>query len=89
MIAKVVTNQVQMTCINLKQKIDIMKAKSVAEHQLLSQFVLEIHNPVLPQVKMILITQNNKYLKVFHRVKPPCGSYKTVYKNLGGYSNFN
>ena len=29
----------------MKQKIDIMKAKAVAEHQLLSQFVLEIHNP--------------------------------------------
>ena len=44
MIAKVVYNQLQMTYINLKQKIDLMKAKAVAEHQLLSQFVLEIHN---------------------------------------------
>jgi len=46
----------------MKQKIDIMKAKVVAEHQLLSQFVLEIHSPVLPQVRMIIITKNNKYL---------------------------
>ena len=44
MIAKVVYNQLQMTCINLKQKIDIMKAKAIVEHQLLFQFVLEIHN---------------------------------------------
>ena len=28
----------------MKQKIDIMKAKVVEEHQLMSQFVLEIHN---------------------------------------------
>ena len=62
MIAKVFYNQLLMTCINLKQKIDIMKAKVVAEHQLLSQFVLEIHSLVLPQVRMILITKNNKYL---------------------------
>jgi hypothetical protein len=41
----------------MKQKIDIMKAKVVAEHQLLSQFVLEIHSLVLPQVRMILITK--------------------------------
>ena len=85
MIAKVVYNLLQMTCINLKQKIDILKAKEVAKHQLLSQFVLEIHSLTLPQVRMILITQNNKYLKVFHRVKPPRGSYKTVYINLGKY----
>ena len=32
----------------MKQKIDIMKAKNVAEHQLLSQFVLDIHNPGSP-----------------------------------------
>ena len=57
MIAKVVYNQLQMTCINLKQKIDIMKAKVVAKHQLLSQFVLEIHSLVLPQVRMIIITK--------------------------------
>ena len=76
MIAKVFYNQLQMTCINLKQKIDIMKAKAVAKHQLLSQFVLEIHSLVLPQVRMPLITQNNKYLKIFHRVKHSCGSYQ-------------
>jgi hypothetical protein len=76
MIAKVVYNQLQTTCINLKQKIDILKAKVVARHQLLSQFVLEIHSPVLPQVRMHLITQNNNYLKTFHRVKHPCGSYQ-------------
>ena len=39
----------------MKQKIDIMKAKAVAEHQLLSQFVLEIHSLVLPQVRMPLL----------------------------------
>ena len=60
----------------MKQKIDIMKEKAAAKHQLLSQFVLGIHSLVLPQVRMILITKNNKYLKVFHRVKPPCGSYQ-------------
>ena len=32
----------------MKQKIDIMKAKVVAEHQLLSQSVLDIHNPGSP-----------------------------------------
>jgi hypothetical protein len=62
MIAKVVYNQMLMTCINLKQKIDIVKEKVVAEHQLLSQFVLEIHSLVLPQVRMVIITKNNKYL---------------------------
>jgi hypothetical protein len=46
----------------MKQKIDIMKAKAVEEHQLLSQFVLGIHSLVLPQVRMMLITKNNKYL---------------------------
>jgi hypothetical protein len=35
----------------MKQKIDIMKAKAVAEHQLLSQFVLKIHNPGSPTSK--------------------------------------
>ena len=86
MIAKVVYNQLQMTCINLKQKIDIMKAKAVAEHQLLSQFVLKIHSLVLPQVRMLLITQNNKYLKTFYRVKHPCRSYQTVYRKSGKIS---
>ena len=46
----------------MKQKIDIMKVKVVAEHQFMSQFVLGIHNRVLPQMRMILITKNNKYL---------------------------
>ena len=55
MITKVVYNQLLMTCIKLKQKIDIMKAKAVAEHQLMSQFVLGIHSLVLPQVRMILV----------------------------------
>ena len=32
----------------MKQKIDIMKAKAVAEHQLLSQFVLDVLNPDSP-----------------------------------------
>ena len=32
----------------MKQKIDIMKAKAVEEHQLLSQSVLDIHNPGSP-----------------------------------------
>jgi hypothetical protein len=62
MIAKVVYNQLQMTCINLKQKIDIMKAKAVAEHQLLSQFVLEIHNPGSPTSEDDPYYKNNKYL---------------------------
>jgi hypothetical protein len=57
MIAKVVYNQLQTTCINLKQNIDILKAKVVAKHQPLSQFVLEIHSLVLPQVRMLLITK--------------------------------
>jgi hypothetical protein len=63
----------------MKQKIDIMKAKAVAEHQLLSQFVLKIHILVLPQARMILITKIISIYKFFHRVKPPCGSYQTVY----------
>jgi hypothetical protein len=41
----------------MKQKIDIMKAKAVAEHQFLSQFVLDIHSLVLPQMRMMLITK--------------------------------
>ena len=32
----------------MKQKIDIMKAKAVAEHQLQAHFVLDIHNPGSP-----------------------------------------
>jgi hypothetical protein len=70
----------------MKQKIDIMKAKAVAEHQLLSQFVLEFHSLVLPQVRMILITKIISIYKFFHRVKPPCGSYKTVYIKSGKIS---
>jgi hypothetical protein len=70
----------------MKQKIDIMKAKVVAEHQLLSLFVLEIHSLVLPQVRMILITKNNKYLYVFHWVKPPCRSYPNCLHKSGHIS---
>jgi hypothetical protein len=33
---------------NVKQKIDIMKAKVVAKHQFLSQSLLDIHILVLP-----------------------------------------
>ena len=47
-IAKVVVNQMQIDNINMKQKIDIMKAKAVTEHRFLSQFVLEFHILVLP-----------------------------------------
>ena len=72
-----------MTCINLKQKIDIMEAKAVAKHQLSSQFVLEIHSLVLPQVRMPLITKNNKYLKASHRVKHPYGSYQNCLHKSG------
>jgi hypothetical protein len=43
----------------MKQKIDIMKVKTVVEHQLLSHFVLDIHILVLPQVRILLITKNN------------------------------
>jgi hypothetical protein len=46
----------------MKQKIDIMKAKAVAEHQLLSQFVLDIHNPGSPTRKDDPYYKNNKYL---------------------------
>ena len=46
----------------MKQKIDIMKAKVVAEHQLLSQFVLEIHNPSSPTSEDDPYYKNNKYL---------------------------
>jgi hypothetical protein len=70
----------------MKQKIDIMKAKVVAKHQLLSLFLLEIHSLVLLEVRMILITKNNKYLRAFHRVKPPYGSYQTVYIKSGKIS---
>jgi phenylpyruvate tautomerase PptA (4-oxalocrotonate tautomerase family) len=47
-IAKVVINQMQTDNINMKQKIDIMKAKAIAEHQFLSQSVLDIHYPDSP-----------------------------------------
>jgi hypothetical protein len=70
----------------MKQEIDIMKAKEVVEHQLLSQFVLEIHSLVLPQMRMILITKIISIYKFFHRVKPPCGSYQTVYIKSGKIS---
>jgi hypothetical protein len=70
----------------MKQKIDIMKAKAVAEHQFLSPFVLKIHNPGSPTSEDDPYYKNNKYLKVFHRVKPPRGSYKTVYMKSGKIS---
>ena len=63
----------------MKHKIDIMKAKVVAEHQFLSQFLLDIHYLGSPTNEDAHYYKNNKYLKVFHRVKPPCGSYQTVY----------
>jgi hypothetical protein len=62
MIAKVVTNQCKLININMKQKIDIMKAKAVAEHQLLSQSVLDIHNPGSPTSEDDPYYKNNKYL---------------------------
>ena len=46
----------------MKQKIDIMKAKAVEEHQLLSQFVLDIHNPSSPTSEDHPYYKNNKYL---------------------------
>ena len=46
----------------MKQKIDIIKVKAVAEHQLLSQFVLEIHNPGSPTSEDDPYYKNNKYL---------------------------
>jgi hypothetical protein len=46
----------------MKQKIDIMKAKAVAEHQLLSQSVLDIHNPGSPTSEDDPYYKNNKYL---------------------------
>jgi hypothetical protein len=46
----------------MKQKIDIMKVKVVAEHQLLSQFVLDIHNPNSPTSEDDPYYKNNKYL---------------------------
>jgi hypothetical protein len=46
----------------MKQKIDIMKAKVVAEHQLMSQFVLEIHNLGSPTNEDDPYYKNNKYL---------------------------
>jgi hypothetical protein len=63
-----------------------MKAKAVAKHQLLSQFVLEIHSLVLPQVRMIIITKNKKYLKTSHRVKHPCGNYQNSLQKSGKIS---
>ena len=47
-IAKVVINQMQIDNINMKQKIDIMAAKVVAEHRFQSQSLLDIHYPGSP-----------------------------------------
>jgi hypothetical protein len=46
----------------MKQKIDIMKAKVVEEHQLLSQFVFDIHNHGSSTSKDDAYYKNNKYL---------------------------
>jgi hypothetical protein len=61
-IAKVVINQMQIDNINMKQKIDIMKAKAVAEHQFLSQSLLDIHYPGSPTSEDDPYYKNNKYL---------------------------
>ena len=47
-IAKVVINQIQIDIHNMKQNIDIMKAKAVTKHQILPQSVLKFHILVLP-----------------------------------------
>ena len=56
-IAKVVINQMQIDNINMKQNIDIVKAKAVAEHQFLFQFLLDIHYPHSP------ISEDDAYYK--------------------------
>jgi hypothetical protein len=68
-IAKVVINQMQIDNMNMKQKIDIMKAKAVAEHQFMSQSVLDIHYPDSPTSEDDPYYKNNKYLKVFPQGK--------------------
>ena len=46
----------------MKQKIDIMKAKAVAEHQFLSQSLLHIHYPGSPTSEDDSYYKNYKYL---------------------------
>jgi hypothetical protein len=61
-ITKVVINQMQIDNINMKQKIDIMKEKAVAEHQFLSQSLLDIHYLGSPTNQDHHYYKNNKYL---------------------------
>ena len=70
----------------MKQKIDIMKSESYSRTSTYVSVCVRNPYPCSPTNEDDHYYKNEKYLKVFHRVKPPCGSYKIVYIKSGKIS---
>jgi hypothetical protein len=76
MIAKVVTNQMQIDKHNMKPKIDIMKSESCSRTSISISVCIRYPYPCSPTNEDDHYYKNKNYLKVFHRVKASFGSYK-------------